>query len=130
VSQPLVSMIPQRHVADCSVSCLAMFLGITYEDALLAYGGDVPNILRGGVWLSQIQRAAAKLGTPLKITRRWDVEEDEGIVHVRFKSGYGHVLVLRSGLFFNTMFDVWEPSDYLKANRATVGPLLMLTEDA
>jgi hypothetical protein len=125
VSQPLVSMVPQRHAADCAVSCLSMLLGISYEDALLAFGGDVPNILRRGVWLTQIQKAAHKLGTPLKLKRKWDIEDDEGIVHVRFRSGNNHVVVLRAGLFFDTMFDVWEPSDYLKAHKATTGPLLI-----
>lgn len=125
MSQPLVSMIPQRHVADCAVSCLAMFLGVTYEDALLAYGGDVPNILRGGVWLKNIQRASERLGTPLKIKRRWDCARDEGIVRVRMRSGEGHVVVLRSGLFFNTMFDVWNPAVYLKTHRATPCQLLV-----
>jgi ABC-type bacteriocin/lantibiotic exporter with double-glycine peptidase domain len=129
MSQPLVSMVPQRHAADCAVSCLSMLLSISYEDSLLAFGGHVPHVLRRGVYLTEIQKAAAKLGTTLRLRRRWDVDDDEGIVHIRFRSGDNHVVVLRAGLFFDTMFDVWEPSDYLKANRATTGPLLMLTED-
>jgi hypothetical protein len=130
VSQPLVSMIPQRHIADCGCATLAMLLGISYEDALLALGGEAPKILRGGVWLTQLQRAAAKLGSPLKIKRRWDAEFDEGIVQIRFKSGTGyHVVLLRAGLFFDTQFEVWHPDDYLRQRRAVTGPLLVREDE-
>lgn len=122
-------MIPQRHIADCGCATLAMLLGISYEDALLALGGEAPRVLRGGVWLTQLQRAAAKLGSPLKIKRRWNIDEDEGIAQIRFKSGAYHVVVLRAGLFFDTSCEVWHPDDYLKARKAITGPLLILVNE-
>jgi hypothetical protein len=124
VIQPLVSMIPQRHQADCSVAVLAMFLGITYEDALLALGGEVPKILRCGVYMPQLQRAAGKMGVTLKLKRRWDASEDDGILRIQFKKR-AHVVLLRNGLIFDTAFDVWEPDDYAKASRGRYGAILV-----
>lgn len=125
MSQPLVSMIPQRHEADCGVPILAMFLGISYEDALLAIGQDAPKVLRSGLWTKEMQRASAKLGVPLKIKRTWDVEDADGIAQIRLAGKFNHYLLVRAGLLFNTDFNVWEPDDYLKARRATFGVLLV-----
>jgi hypothetical protein len=124
VSQPLVSLVPQRHQADCGVAVLAMFLAISYEDALLALGGEVPSILRRGVWMPELQRAAHRLGVPLRLRRRFDATEDEGIVRVQFKD-CAHVVLLRSGLIFDTTFDVWDPDDYRKAKRVRFGSILV-----
>jgi hypothetical protein len=128
VSIPLVSLVPQRHMADCGVAVLAMFLGVTYEDALLALGGVVPRVLRRGVWMPEVQRAAGKLGVPLKMKRRADVAEDDGIVRVQFKRN-AHVVLLRNGLIWDTTLEVWEPDDYQRAKRVRLGSILV-REDA
>jgi hypothetical protein len=115
-------------MADCGVAVLAMFLGVTYEDALLALGGDVPRVLRRGVWMPEVQRAAGKLGVPLRMKRRADVAEDDGIVRVQFKRN-AHVVLLRNGLIWDTTLEVWEPDDYQRAKRVRLGSILV-REDA
>ena len=127
--QPLLTMVPQRHPMDCGPTTLSMLLGVSYEDALLAFGGVAPKILRGGVWLTEMRRAAAVLGTPLKLKRVWDVEDDEGIAQIKFRKCAYHLVVVRRGLFFDTNFDCWEPEDYLKAKQATTGPLLVREDE-
>jgi hypothetical protein len=124
VRLPLVSMVPQRHQADCGVAALAMFLCITYEDALLALGGVVPTVLRRGVFLPEVQKASARLGVPLKLKRTVDTAEDEGIVRVQFKNN-AHVVLLRNGLVWDTTFEVWEPDEYLKSKRVRFGSILV-----
>jgi hypothetical protein len=126
---PLVAMVPQRHDADCGVAVLAMFLGISYEDALLAIGPDVPTVLRAGVWITQLREASAKLGAPLKVKRKWDLEDADGIVQVRLPGKFNHFLLARGGLLFNTNFTVWEQEDYLQARRARFGVLLVREDD-
>ncbi len=126
--QPLVSMIPQRHIADCGPTCLAMFLGVTYEDALLALGGEIPDVHRRGVWFPELQRAAARLGATTKIKRRPDLEFDEGILNICFRNGNQHVVVLREGLLFDTDLTIWKIDDYCAAKRAVTGSL-MIWED-
>lgn len=122
---PLLQLVAQRHPADCGVACLAMMLSVSYEDALLALGGEVPKVLRRGVWFTELQRAAAKFGVKLKIKARWDAEDDEGIAQVRFRDGDHHVVLLRHGLLFETDLSVWEPDDYWRAKKAEPGSLLV-----
>ena len=114
---------------DCGVATLAMFAGVSYEDALLAFGGRAPKILRGGVWLTEMRLAGAALGCPLRLKRRWDAEADEGIGQVKIpRVGY-HLVVVRAGLFFDTDFTCWEPDVYLETKKATTGPLLMREDE-
>ncbi len=122
--QPLINLIPQRHIADCGVTCLAMFLGVTYEDALLAFD-DGSRVIRSGVWFPDLRRAAAKLGIPTRVKRAPDIELDEGILKVEFRRGETHVVVLREGILFDTDFSVWRPEDYCAAKRAKLGALLI-----
>ena len=127
--QPLITMVPQRHTMDCGPTTLSMLLRVSYEDALLAFGGNAPRVLRGGVWLTEMRRAAESLGTPLRVKRTWDAEDDEGIAQIKLrKIGY-HLVVVRRGLFFDTDFSCWEPEDYLKAKQATTGPLLVREDE-
>ncbi len=126
---PLVSMCPQRHMADCGVATLAMFLDVTYEDALLALGGEIPNVIRRGVWFPELQRAAARLGVTTKFKRRPDLELDEGILNIKHRDGSQHVVVLREGVLFDTDLTVWRIDDYCAAKRATTGALMIREDD-
>jgi hypothetical protein len=125
VSQPLVSMVPQRHRADCAAAVTSMFLRISYEEALLALSKESPELIRKGVWFTELQRAAKKMGVRLKLKRRWNPDFDDGIAHVRFSQGGNHVVLLRAGLFFDTNFEVWHPAEYLRARKAKAGSLLV-----
>ncbi len=127
--QPLVSLIPQRHCGDCGVATLAMFLGVSYEDALLALGGEVPEVHRRGVFFPELVRAAAKLGSLTRVKRRPDLDWDEGILSVGFRDGSQHVVVLREGVFFDTDLTAWKAEDYCVAKRATTGALLMRVDE-
>ena len=127
--RPLVEMIPQRHEADCGVTVLAMYLGISYEDALLAIGPEQPKVLRAGLWLKELKAAAARLGVPLKSKRRWDVEDADGIAQILLPGRFNHFVLARGGLVFNTNFSVWEWDDYLKARRAKPGVLLVREDE-
>lgn len=125
MTQPLVSLIPQRHVADCGAATLAMLLGVTYEEVLIPLGFEVPNILRRGVWFTELQRAALTLGATLVLKRTCDLELDEGILQVKFRRGANHVVLLRQGLIFDTDLTCWIPEDYFSARRAKPGALLV-----
>jgi hypothetical protein len=121
---PLVRMVVQRHPADCGVAALAMFLGVSYEDALLAIGSDKPTVLKRGVWVTNLTRAAAVLGATLKRKDTWDAEADDGIMWVTSRN-WAHVVLLRNGLVWDTDLCCWEPEDYLKAKRAKVRAILV-----
>jgi hypothetical protein len=122
---PLLYMTTQRHSGDCGVAALAMCLGVSYEDALLALGGEVPTVLRRGVWMVELQRAADRLGMPMTLKRRCDLEMDDGVLQVMYRRGKDqHVVLLREGLVFDTDTSVWRPEDYAQATRARFGALL------
>lgn len=123
--QPLVYLTIQRHPGDCGVAALAMALSVSYEDALLALGGEVPTILRRGVWFPELQRAAARLGCAMRVKRRPDLECDDGILQIKFTGIRDqHVVLLREGFLFDTDMTAWRSEDYFKAKRATYGSLL------
>lgn len=120
-------MVAQRHAADCTVACLAMFLKVSYEDALIALGGEAPSVLRAGAMWSQMRRAAESLGVRLVLKRRWNLQ-DEGILRVKYKKDE-HVVVLRKGLIFDTDYRVWTFSDFYAAPpKAPFGALLVREE--
>lgn len=125
MTQPLVSMVPQRHMADCASAVTAMFLRISYEEALLALSRESPELIKKGVWFTELQRAAAGMGVPLKLKRKWNADFDDGIAHVKFKWGGNHVVLVRAGLAWDTDFTAWYPSEYLKARKAKFGSLLV-----
>lgn len=121
--QPLVVVVPQRHQADCGAAALSMFLSASYEEVLLAL--NKPSMLRGGVWLTDLIRAARCFDVRLKKKPVWDAEQDDGIAQVRQRRGPYHVVLVRAGLIFDTDCSVWEPDDFVTARRATFGPLLV-----
>lgn len=118
-------MVWQRHEADCGAAVLAMLLHISYEDALLALGGEEPDILRGGVWMATVRKAAKRLGVTMRLKSRWDPDDDEGIVQILLPGRFNHFVLLRGGLFFNTNGTVWDPEDYYRSRKAKPGKLLV-----
>lgn len=105
---PIINVIPQRGDYDCTVACLAMLAGVSYEEALLALGEQTPQILVRGAWDAEIKRAAAQLGFKLRVRRKFDLENDTGML--RFSD---HVVVLRAGLVITTHGSLWDADDFL-----------------
>lgn len=119
---PLVMLVSQRHQADCAIAATAMYLGVSYEDCLLAFG-DV-GILRGGAWFTQIIRAAAKFGVELRKRPSFDPEQSDGLLKVKHRKGPQHVVLIREGFIFDTDCSVWAPGDYIQARGGKFGMLL------
>jgi hypothetical protein len=123
--ETILRMVEQRHPADCCAAALAMLLGVSYEEALVATSHVEPGVLVAGMYLNQVQRAAKFLGVKLRRTRKYDLETDTGILNVMDDDEFDHVVVLRYGLFFNTDLTVWEPDVYLRTRKARPGTLLV-----
>lgn len=114
---PMLRVWKQRSSGDCALVALAMYLGVSYEDALgeASQIADKPH--RKGLFLDQIERAASALGVELKRKRKVDFDNDHGILVVTCKKNRefkDHVVVLRWGLLFDTECDVWEPDAFLE----------------
>jgi len=126
---PFIKLVNQRHSADCSVACLAMLTGTTYEESLLAIG--TPKVFEKGVQLQEVRDAALALGHRVKLHRRVRLEDDWGILAVRSDRWRNDHLVM---LFNGSIYDAsdqgwWEADDYLKFNRGRILSLLTLPRD-
>lgn len=128
----IIRVIPQRHPADCGVACLAMYLGVSYEDALLAVGQVEKRVLKRGLWTSQIRAAAKRLGATLRTARTYDLETASGILGLRGGKKWEfleHCVVLSHGLIIDTDGSIWEPDVYVSANDVKLLSLLVRDGD-
>jgi len=129
---PILRVITQRHQSDCSVACLAMVCGVSYENALVAVAGDAPDVCVTGVYTQHLRNAARRLGFRLRTQRRVYLDSDTGILNVRRDDWeHTHLVVLKSGLIVDTDATIWDADVYVEANRIDVeaggvGPLYVL----
>lgn len=116
-------LVPQRDaIPDCSVACLATYLGLQYERVLAVAVQVNPRVLATGLSDHNIKRVAAKFDSVLRRTRTVDFEESSGILGC---TGMNHVVVLWKGLIFELRDStVWTPEDYLTHHKAKAGRLL------
>lgn len=128
VPTPIIRVIAQRHIGDCSVACLAMLLQVSYEEALLAF--EPKRVITKGAYVSAVKTAARRLKRTLRQRRKFDLEEDTGILVITFTDGGPrHVVVLKEGLIIDTDSTVWDADMYMTAKDAT-GTSLLTLEDA
>jgi hypothetical protein len=96
-------IVRQRADADCACGALASLAGESYEDVYVAISQiDPKNRGKAGLYNSQVIAAARLLGMSLVPTRRYDLDEDEGILRVRWndprKRRGGHFAAVVNGL--------------------------------
>jgi hypothetical protein len=97
-----VSVVRHRGDADCGCAALASFTGETYEDTYVAVR-DVDPAHRGknGLHNRQIVAAAKLMDIVLEPTRRFDLDEDEGVLRIRWndprKRRGGHFVAVVNG---------------------------------
>ena len=85
---------------DCAVVCLAMYLGKPYPEVVQAAPA---NALKRGMFITDIIRTAAALGTVLHNRRRFDLKDDTGLLRVSpLKTGeQPHLVLLLEGLIYD-----------------------------
>lgn len=126
---PILRLVSQRHTHDCGVAVLAMLFGVTYEEALIALSWEIPSVLRSGVYIRHLKQAAKNLGSELIARRRYDLEEDFGMLCVSSqKWKTDHLLILHEGRIYDTDGTVWAPDVYLRHHEARPGYLLVVKE--
>ena len=108
--------------------CLAMFLGISYEDALIAFESEATEAMKKGVWWSQLKRAAAKYGIEMVVRRKWS-PTDEGILEIKYRKRW-HVVVLKHGMIFDTDYRVWSIHDFYNTPPPAPFGSLLVRKDA
>ena len=123
---PVVKIIVQRFDMDCSVAGLAMLLGVSYENALVAIAQDHPDVCVVGAWTKHLKAAARRLGYTLHERKRYDVETDTGLLNVTCPQWkHDHLVVLKEGLIIDTDGTVFDSDVYFQSQQATPGTLLV-----
>lgn len=128
---PIIRYVPQRHEGDCSVACLAMVCGVSYEQALIALGKQEPHVCKRGAWSYQMRNAAKALGFATRSRRKFDLESDHGILGIKFKAvNHEHVVVLWEGRIIDTDFGLYMADVYFSVNEARPTSLLVVEREA
>lgn len=99
-------MVRQRGDGDCGVAALAILAEVPYEDAYVAVAAIDPKRRgKSGLFNRQLIAAAAELGIDLAPTRRYELDDDEGILRVRWndpkRGGLGgHFVAVKAGVIY------------------------------
>lgn len=105
---------------DCGMVALKVYLGIPYTSALRAATLLDSEQGRNGLWTRTMQRIAHEHGTRLVQRRRFDWDEDYGLIVAP-----RHAAVLRNGLVLDRM-TVWEWPAWLAEQGAEAEDCLLL----
>lgn len=114
---------PQRGKRDCGVATLATLLGRSYEEVLVAAASMSPNVLKKGLYASDLARIALSLGSSLKRrVGQIDLDETTGILEVKLKNGREHFVFLANGLVFDPQEpgQAWDAYTYVRHFKAEV----------
>lgn len=114
------------ELPDCAVASLAMLCGVSYGEALAAFPKP-QRVIKVGAYLTEIQVAAKALGVKTKIRKRFDLEEDTGILHV---SGTDeHLVFLWAGRIIEGNGECWLSAfSYFATYEYTPKSLVMVVE--
>lgn len=113
VSAASVNSLIEGYGDDCALVSLAIYLGLDYPDVVRAVTITDKKQGTDGLSLRAIVRTASLLGYRLIVRRKFDLDEDYGIVVIA-----DHCGVLRNGLVMDRQ-TVWELADWLAHNKAT-----------
>lgn len=131
MSAPILRVVTQRHDGDCSVAVLGTYLGVSYEEALIALAHCQPAVLSVGVDCRHIVAASKMLGVRLVRRKTFDMDSDEGIAWVVSDDMESdHVVVMKQGLVIDTDGTIWEAEDYMRANNAEFDLLLVRSDES
>lgn len=111
---------------DCAVASLAMLCGVGYGEALAAFPKPW-RVVKCGAYLTEMQAAAKRLGVKTTIRKRFDLEEDTGILHVSGKDE--HLVFLWAGRVIEGNGECWLSSlSYLTTYGYDAKSLVMALE--
>ena len=117
----------KRNRADCALASLAMLVGCPYEEALIVAARIMPKVLKKGLFSNETILVAQHLGTHLKLrNKQIDLEDDCGILMLKFPNRCEHAVYLTNGLIFDSERDgeIWDAAIYVKKFRAAILHLL------
>lgn len=122
--EPIIS----KAGMDCGVSALAMYLGLPYRTVVDAALLEVPDVTNIGMTRIEMERIAARLGYDLIRTRKFNVEDDAGILFLQKGKRWSHYVVVFEGVVINpTDGLVWNYDAYIA--KTHLKPITLLRLD-
>jgi hypothetical protein len=97
-----VCVIPRRQEhADCGVVALCQWLGLPYTQVAAAVATVRPLALADGMYQSEIQKVARIFDRPLKVRRKFSLEDrPSGLLMLEMTDGH-HAVVLFEGVIIS-----------------------------
>jgi hypothetical protein len=127
----VIHMTPRLRSNDCAIWALHTLLHIPYDQVQLMVAKVDKKAGGQGLTWTQVKNVAKKLGTSLTMHRKYELDEDTGILGVTFiedKPPVYHAVVLSGGKVFDVDGTVWDADDYRVAKAAEFGTLLTIQE--
>ncbi|KKN61527.1 hypothetical protein LCGC14_0521150 [marine sediment metagenome] len=124
----------EQRAETCSIVCLCMLAGCSYDEALVAAKKVSKHVL-GGLWGTEILKTARRLGLRLTKCLRWDWASDTGILMLETKSRQkrswdGHTALLYSGLVYDPYErQLWRPDAYQARTDTKVRSLYRMEDE-
>lgn len=117
------------RASDCAVWALAALTSVPYEDVLIEVA-RVDTSLAGaeGLWVPQIIKVAARLGVKLRLKRTVRLDDDCGLVGVKFVADpQSHVALLKGGQVVDSIggITMWDADVYFAPGRAVPDGILV-----
>ncbi len=104
---PAVLPVTHQHGNTCSLICLHMLSGVSFE-AVVSEARKVSKHWAKGLWGTEILRLARRLGVTLVPKRKWDWETAVGILGVDTKETGGKWAAHTVILWYGIVYDPWE----------------------
>ena len=82
---------------DCAIAAISLATGHSYEHVLGAAMQVCSTIMEDGLSNKEMQAVLKALGHESKLRRKFDLEEDTGILHISDKKDERHVVYLWDG---------------------------------
>lgn len=113
---------------DCAIAAIALATGNTYETVLAESIAVRPGAIRGMNW-RDIKAVVARLGFSYRLRRKYDIEEDTGILDCK-RGREEHVVYLWAGRILEPDMRrrmLWRDPEAFLANEGwTAGQLLTI----
>lgn len=117
---------------DCAVVAISLATGYTYEETLAAAISVHPQTLHDGMSTNAVKKTLAVLGFKSRVRKkRFDVDEDTGLLWLTDPKGDGHMVYLWAGRVINpnnmNHSALWlHTDDYIKEGKWQVDCLITL----
>lgn len=114
---------------DCAIAAISLATGLSYETVLGTAMNIQPLATMHGMSMKAIRAALSALGYTSKVRRKFDLDEDTGILWLTGKRD-SHVVYLWEGRIVEPSLgrrELWlDPRGYLAAEKFKVGSLLVI----